>query len=332
VERILAQEEIAELISTIRNDGIETKDDSPRADDTDTVIPLDLVQGTGIGRSPFSNLDIIFDSFSRSYSISLSSMLQNPVMVKLTEIESLEIDPFLMQLKEDGIIAIISLAPLKSGGLFVLGGALSFAIVEIMLGGSISSNFNPLSRPLTPIEQNLLRGVIEDACIDLQRAFRPLQKIKSSLESVEVNPRMVNIAGPMTEIVVARFEVTIANTSGDMVFVIPSFALEPLREKLKEGLVSVAQIQKTSWAGHMEKELSNMELEMIVQSGEVAMTIADIQKMQVGDVIELDYDINRPLRVLVDGHVKFYGMPGVSNVKKAVQITKCLDQGEYYGS
>ncbi len=325
MERILAREEIAELVSAIRNDDVETKAGLPRANDTGAVTPLDLVQGLGIGRSPFSNFDIILDSFGRGYSISLSNRLQIPVVVKLVAIESQEFDPFLMQLKEDGIISIISLVPLKSAGLFVLSGELSYAIVEIMLGGSISSNFNPMSRPLTPLEQNLLRGVIKDACIDLQRAFRPLQQIESSLESIEVNPRMVNIAGPMTEIVVARFEVTIADTVGNMIFVIPSFSMEPLREKLKEGLLSAAQIQKTSWAGHMEKELNSMEMEMVVQSGDVAMTIGDISKMQVGDIIELDYDINRPLRFLVAGNVKFYGLPGVSNVKKAVQITKCLN-------
>jgi flagellar motor switch protein FliM len=43
--------------------------------------------------------------------------------------------------------------------------------------------------------------------------------------------------------------------------------------------------------------------------------------MEIGDILELDYDPSAPLKVLVEEKVKFSAIPGTHNGKKAISLT-----------
>ena len=47
--------------------------------------------------------------------------------------------------------------------------------------------------------------------------------------------------------------------------------------------------------------------------------------MEVGDIINLDYNPSAPLKVLVEEKVKFSAIPGTVNGKKAISLTGILN-------
>ncbi len=333
MERILSKDEISELLSAVRQGEIEVDPDSepgaaPRERE---VVRLDLVRQQGAGRWRVANFDIILDAFARNYGISLTNRLQRSVAVKRTAIESMEFDPFLQQLSGRGSIGILRLDPLRWGGLMTFDQELALSLVEILLGGIGEGTKKFPDRILTAIETNVIRGVLNDACLDLAKAFRPLETLEASLVKVESNPRMVNIVSPEAPVLVVRYTITVNSLSGKMSLVIPQAALEPLRDKLREGVTPLAQARTGSWKKGLEQEVDQLEVELAARMAVVRLQVREILNFQVGDIIDLECDPSEPLRLLVEGIPKYLAQVGVRKGKKAIRISGKITNGVEHG-
>ncbi|BCA79119.1 flagellar motor switch protein FliM [Desulfuromonas sp. AOP6] len=333
MERILTKDEIAELLSAVRDGDLDTELDSEETPQQKRAVSrIDLVGAGGAGRYRINNFDIILDAFTRNYSLSLSSRLQRSVTIKRGKLDYLEFDPFVQQLGDHNAIGVIKLDPLKSAGLFVFDGSLSFSFLEAMLGGSSDVKPMALSRSLTAIEMNVLRGLMLDACGDMQKAFRPLEELTVTLVNIEASSRMVNIVAPDTDVMAAEFDVTVDKTPGKITLMIPFFSLEPFREKLKDGILAITSLRGDDWKSTLQSDLARLKANVTGQFAEISLSVRDILNFQAGDIIDLGCEPNSPIRLLVENKPKFEGMVGARNGKKAVRVTsRIIPEGVHDG-
>ena len=84
-----------------------------------------------------------------------------------------------------------------------------------------------------------------------------------------------------------------------MIMVFPLSTLEPVREPLKD-LLSVKTSAQNLWHDTLQREACEIYTQIIAQSGVINLTVGDVARLQPGDIIDLDYDPNSPLRVLVE--------------------------------
>jgi len=329
VEPILSKQEIAELLTAIKQGKVpadfETSDSLPEGKEAK---PLNLFQISALDdeQARIPNFDIILDVFCQNYSMSLTNQLQRTFAMSKTGIETSQFQEFLMENKDVGAIGVLSLVPLKYGALIMVDKQLSFSMIEIMLGASTDLGPLQLNRKLTTIELSVLKNVMTNACNDLDRAFKPLLDMQSSVLKVENNSRMVSITSSDSEILVCRFNVTIGDIGGEFKLVFPLATLDPLREQFKE-LLNVNKSKQGLWTDVFKDELYDMTATVIAQSGTIALTINQLLDLQEGEILDLDYDPNSPLKVLVEDKLKFFAIPGVLNGKKAVSITGIYEQG-----
>ncbi|WP_305045773.1 flagellar motor switch protein FliM [Geoalkalibacter sp.] len=325
MERILTKEEIAELLSAVQEGEIELEalgdDELVAPERAGEATRLDLLRLQDSGRWRFQNIDIILDAFARNYGISLTNRLQSSVTVKRNDIETREFETFLNDLPKNGLIGIVRLDPLKNGGLLIFDDQLSYSLLELMLGGTSRGKFTIFQRPMTAIEINVIKGIIAAACPDLKKAFAPLETLESALVKVENNPRLVTIVPPDAAMLITRFTVTVDNLQGRLTLAIPHASLDPLREKLKEGVLGGAGRRETLWTRRLQEEVSNTEVTLAATLGKVSLRVRDILNFQVGDIIDLGCEPSAPLHLLVEERAKFQALPGVKNGKKAVRIT-----------
>jgi len=110
------------------------------------------------------------------------------------------------------------------------------------------------------------------------------------------------------------------------VFAVPYMTVEPIREKLKNGvqfdLVAVDQ----KWSYRLSAELTEAPLEVTVEMGNTMITLQELMNLAPGDTIMLDKDCRSELVVKVGGISKFLGAPGVRGGNKAVQITRVINR------
>jgi len=329
VEPILTKQQIADLLAAIKAGKVplDLEEDEGQERFLDCE-PIDLFQ---LGqhkekRSRIPNLDIILDNFSSNYSISLTNQLQRTFTITRTAIDSFEYKAYLEKRKAPGAIAMLHMPPLLHPSLLVFDRQLSYSMIEVMLGASGELDPLYLDRPLTTIELSILKTVMRDACIDIDKAFRPLIDLKSHLVKIENSARLVSIAEPESEVLVTTFQLEVDDLSGEVDLVFPVMSLDPLREKLRE-LLMVDVTTRDSWRESLEEALQYTTVDLIAQSGTVTLTIEKILQMGEGDIIPLDYDPNSPLKILVEDQLKFNAIPGTSNGRKAVSITGVAQEG-----
>lgn len=331
MERILTKEEIAELLCAVRDGEIDmTLEEESAAAASRQVSRLDLTRSSGQGHRRIGNLDIVLDAFAQNCGISMTNRLQRSVTVRRDAIDSMPFDKLLQGFSGRGVIGTIRLDPLRWGGLLTFDERFCFYLVESMLGGAEGRLVVP-DRALTPIEMHVARGAIEDSCMDLAKAFRPLEKLNVSVASIERDPRLVSIVPPDASVLVARFILTAGGLSGEMTLVIPHASLEPLREKLRAGVSPFMHARSDTWRAHFLREVAQMETEIAAQVGTMLLPVRDILNFQAGDIIELGCDPSAPLKVVVEGRGKFLGLAGVRNGRKAVRLTSHITNGVDHG-
>jgi flagellar motor switch protein FliM len=325
LDRILTKEEIGELLSAVKHGTIETGSEIPAPVPEQGVRALELVGGRGLSRWKIPNLDLIFDSIGRSYGITLTNRLQRQVTVKYTGSDSMGFEAFLEAVPHNGAIGLLDLEPFKSGALLLFDGELSVLLLEVVLGGTVKK-IVPVKRPLTTIETNLIKGLMDPICPDLKKSFQPVETLRPELLKVETNPRLVNIVPPEAGILVVTFSIGMDKLSGVMTLVIPHASLEPLREKLRESTLSVDLRNSEEWPALLGEGVASMPVEMSVQAGQVVVTVRDILNFQEGDIIDLGCAPNAPLKVLIEGKPKYWASAGTANGNKAIRIINRMER------
>jgi len=333
VEKILTKEEIAELLSAVRHGEIEidaeTEDESgPLKSAAATKAErCNLFRADGPEGWRLPNFDLILDGYARNFAISLSNRFQRSVNIKLDAMESMKFEVLLQKLSGHGAIGILQLEPLNGGGLMIFDEQLSFSLVEIVLGGSSETEVVVPDRGMSAIELNVIRDVIGSACPELDKGFTQFQQIKSSLVKVVSNLRLLNFVAPEVGVVSARFHVCIDSLEGDITLVIPHSALEPLQKKQQEKAIPPSALQNSKWQKVVCDEVGQMEVELEAMLAKVSLRVRDILNFQVGDVIDLACSPDTPLKVMVEGRPKFYGMAGVQGGKKAIRLMGRIPNG-----
>lgn len=329
VEPILSKQQIADLLTAIKAGKIPLDlDEDGRQERFLDCKPLDLFQQTRRkeDRVRIPNFDLILDNFSRNYSISLTNQLQRTFSITRTALETCEYQEYLARRKNPGAIGMLSLPPLQHNALIIFDRQLSYSMIEVMLGASAQLDPLQLDRPLTTIELSILKTAMRDACLDIDKAFKPLANLSSNLVKVENNTRLVSITSPESEVLVGSFHVKVDELAGDIDLVFTTMMLDPLREKLRE-LLMVDVTTRDTWRQTLEEALQQTTVNIIALSGSITLTIDKLLRVQAGDIIPIDYDPNAPLKILVENQQKFTARPGISNGRKAISILGIAQEG-----
>lgn len=331
VEPILTKREIAELLVAVKAGQISTDliENSPTRSPRQTmpVSSLDLLKvyeqvQSRAGSKRIPNLDIVLDSFAQRFSASLTNAMLRKFSVEPAEMTVTVFQQSLSDLNNQGAVGIYSISPLRYGCLFHFDTLMAFTLLEIMLGSPQSSEpfALDLNRGLTIIEISLLKAIMIDIGNELANAMRPVLDMQVSLNKVENNFRLVNIVDPDTEVLAARFNIHLGGElCGQMRFIIPYPILEPLHEKFK-ALVAIAP-KSTTWTEQIAHEVLETESLVVARAGHVNLTIRKILNLQPGDIVELQYNPDQPLTILVDDQPLFHAIAGKRNGKKAFHVT-----------
>ena len=329
MEPILSREEIADLLTAVKTGRIPLEPPAGRvAARPGRVLPtraLDLVRtyerGHESGESRLPNFDIVLDTFARNIGVSLTNALQRTFTVAREEILVRTFHESLEDLEHQGAVGIYTMAPLKSGCLFHFDTRLAFTLLEMMLGAARSGESPALERHLTTIEMSILKTTMAMLASELERAMRPVVELQIGLARVENNFRMVNIVEPEAEVLVCRFGLRLGDEeAGRMRCIVPYLSFEPLRDKFRN-LVHVGQAAARGWARLFAREVLAMECEVAARSGLIPMTIRRLLALRAGEVIEMPYNPDQPLTVLVEDQPLFTAIAGERNGCRAVHVT-----------
>src|SRR3954468_831646 len=265
------------------------------------VTPYDLTNQDRVIRGRMPTLDIIYERFIRLYRISLSNSLRKIATISIISTDLLKFGEFVNTLPIPSCMCIMRFESLRGPALLVFESKLAYALVDSFFGGTDRPYTKIEGKEFTRIELSLMRKVMDLALKDLEDAWAPVHKTDISFVRTEVNPQFVGVVPPSDVIISTTFEVELENASGTIALIIPYSTIEPIKNKLNASFQTEADRQDREWAEMLEEHLNSTQVNMVVNLGEAAISVADLVNLNIGDVIPLDQDSDGELAVYIEG-------------------------------
>ncbi|MCX7014520.1 MAG: flagellar motor switch protein FliM [Candidatus Sumerlaeota bacterium] len=316
--QILSQEEVDALLTGLTGGAIEAETDQPRS--AEAVIPYDFTNQDRIVRGRMPTLEMIHDRFTRLFRTTISGSLRRAADVSIVNSEIVKFGDFIRGLPVPTSLHVFRMEPLKGFGVLVVEGKLVFALVECFFGGRGGSLFKLEGREFTPIEQKVIKRVVDLILEDYRVCWKPVHPVSVEFVRSEINPQFVNVVPPSDVVTTIECELELEEAAGRFIFCLPYSTLEPIRDQLRAGFQSENFEVDNAWMDRLRMRLREAPVDVRVQLGTASLRGRDLLRLQAGDVIPLNEDRSTPLKVFVEDMLKFRGKPGSHNGNRAVQI------------
>ncbi len=324
MEDVLSQDEVDALLKGMGGGDIDSEDDA--IDETEAR-SYDFTNQERIVRGRLPALDIINERFARGFQRHFNEMIMASVEVTAGEVKIIKMIDYLRNLFVPTSLNIYRIDPLNGVALFILDSKLIFTAVDIYFGGTGLLPFKIEGREYTPVEMSMVRSILDITTENLAKAWGPVMDIDIEYMHSEMNPKFAGIVDPTDMIVVSQINVRFEGVEGRVDIVMPYAMLEPVRDKLEEGVQNLQGESDNRWSRTLKEEAKNIEIDLSVNLTELQMSMDDLMKMEKGDIIPLE--MPKQVTIKAEGIAIMRGVLGESNQKKAVKVNQILHHPAY---
>ena len=264
-------------------------------------------------------LRVAMQTFARQAATLLTTSLRVVCQVSSDHLEELSYDEYLTGVPEQSVCAVLTMEPWHGRALLTFDTTTLLTIIDHQLGGP-GGDDQP-DRPLTDIEQALVKQVLQRMLRELAYALEAMGKIQPQLQALENNAGFVQAAAPTDPVVVARLDLTIGNHTSEATLCLPFAMLSPALIALT-GSSDAAQKERARRAAaeRTQRRLVDVEVPVAVRFDAVRLPSALIGRLQIGDVVSLNHRTSRPLSVTSAATTFAHAAPGASGKTLAVLI------------
>lgn len=316
MDRVLTQQGIDNAFQNARAG-------TPESPVRETALAYDFRRTDRIAKDQLRTIHLLHENFARGMASSLSAYLRSYVVVNLISVEQLSFAEFTQSLPSPTTLINLAMKPYEGSAVLEMNPSLVFPLLEMLLGGSIKGQAT-LTREITEIEQSILDGLLRVILNDLQTVWAAVAPMEFAIDDHESEPQLLQAMAQNEAVVAITIEVRIGETSGMMNLGIPSIVVKMLRQKFDQHrMVRKAQSTDEEHARLLRLiQPASLHLDARLQGPTIGMkTLLDLQE---GDVIALDFPLNRPLDLMVNGKLKYEGAVVSEGSKRALQIQRLI--------
>lgn len=301
IDRVLSQEEIDSVFRNLQENNGLLDDPSKR------VQTYDFRRPDRIAKDQLRAIHLLHENFARALNSSLSAYLRAYVSVNLVSVEQLSFMEFVQCLPSPTILTTLAMKPFEGHAIFEMNPTLAFPIIEMLLGGTGRASSTRPDREITEIEQSILEGVYRIILHDMRQAWEGVTTFDFAIESRETEPQLLQLLAPSEAVVTVSLEVRIAESVGMMNIGIPSIIIKMLRQKFdSQWLMRKADCSEADQARTL-RLLQPANLLVDARLDGPTILTKDLLALEEGDIVKLDYDVNRPLKLWINGVPKWLG-------------------------
>lgn len=328
MNEVLSQDEIDQLLQAISSGDTDTDDFKP-VSDTRKIKIYDFKRPDKFSKEQIRTVSIMHETFARLTTTSLSAQLRSMVHVHVASVDQLTYEEFIRSIPTPTTLAVINMDPLKGNAVLEIDPAITFSMIDRLFGGT--GQGAKVNRDLTDIEQSVMEGIIVRILANMREAWTQVIDLRPRLGQIETNPQFAQIVPPTEMVVLVTLETKVGDEEGMMNFCIPYLTIEPIISKLSSQFwfSSVRRNSTTQYLGTLKEKLSDVDMDVVAEIGQINLPIRDVLSLRVGDVVRLStVRTNDPFTLSVGDKKKFYCQPGIVGKKMAVQVIKKIDETE----
>ncbi|QDV61898.1 flagellar motor switch protein FliM [Crateriforma conspicua] len=285
------------------------------------VMAYDFKRPERVGKEQMRAMQSLHEVIARNFGASVSGMLRTMIEVKLLSVDQLTYSEFVFSLDNPSCFNVISTEPLDGHWILDINPALSYTIIDRMLGGDPVPG-DVIRRPLTEIETRLMNRVVKLFLSHLKDAWQNIIELDLSVESTESNPQLVQIVPPNEVVILVSFEIVIGKNRGMLNLCIPFNTVEKYNSQLsRNGWVGYGREAPTEESRRqIEYNLDEAPVNVVVTLARSKINTSDLLALNVGDVIATEKEVTDSLELSIQDVHKFNVRAGAFKGKKAVRI------------
>lgn len=280
----LSQDEVDALLKGVTGESDEPEE-SGGGDEGIRTYNLGTQERIVRGRMP--TLELINERFARYLRIGLFNYMHRNAEISVGPIRVQKYSEFIRNLVVPTNLNLVQAKPLRGTALFVFDPNLVFLVVDNMFGGDGRFHTRVEGRDFTPTEQRIIQGLLGVVFAEYTKSWKPVYDISFEYIRSEMNSQFANIATPAEIVVSTTFTLEFGGATADMHICFPYSMMEPIRDLLYSSMQSDQISTDKRWIGTLRRQLQGAEVEIVANLGSAQLSLGQILKLKVGDVIPL---------------------------------------------
>ncbi|MEN3372879.1 flagellar motor switch protein FliM [Dechloromonas sp. ZS-1] len=280
----LSQDEVDALLKGVTGES-DDPEESGGADEGIRTYNLGTQERIVRGRMP--TLELINERFARYLRIGLFNYMHRNAEISVGPIRVQKYSEFIRNLVVPTNLNLVQAKPLRGTALFVFDPNLVFLVVDNMFGGDGRFHTRVEGRDFTPTEQRIIQGLLGVVFAEYTKSWKPVYDISFEYIRSEMNSQFANIATPAEIVVSTTFTLEFGGATADMHICFPYSMMEPIRDLLYSSMQSDQISTDKRWIGTLRRQLQGAEVEIVANLGSAQLSLGQILKLKVGDVIPL---------------------------------------------
>ncbi|KQN41384.1 MULTISPECIES: flagellar motor switch protein FliM [unclassified Frigoribacterium] len=258
-----------------------------------TVEVYDFRRPTTLAREHSRVLELAFDTFARQWGTQLTAKVRVLSQVTCDQVQMLTYDEYASSLPATTAMVLCSLEGVSAKAVIQFPSSAALTWVSHMLGAA-----KPASSPertFTPIEQALVRRLMDDALDDLRYSFGTMLADPISVGGFQYNSQFAQAAQKSDLMIVASFEIRVGERVAPGTVAIPA---DVLLSQLGESNPTIDAADARDLLG---AQLASVPVGVSLTFAPAAVLPSVVLGLAVGDLLPLPHPQHRPLEISVDG-------------------------------
>ncbi|MBN2227395.1 MAG: flagellar motor switch protein FliM [candidate division Zixibacteria bacterium] len=320
--KILSQDEIDALLSTVTSSEPEQTDEPARSEHVRSVITYDFKHPNRVSKDQLRTLENMHDNFAGHIGSTLSTMLRTMVDVDLISVDQINYSEYIMSLVSPSSTYTFSAAPLEGLCVIDYSPTLVFAFIDRMFGGG--EKVLEIERELTNIERSIMGKIAGRIFGDLENSWKNMVPVTIEQKSFETNPQFVQVVPASETVIVVSLQLKLFNITGLLTICYPYVSLESVLGKLsaQNWIDATKRKSQEENRANNQENLQKVTVEVALNLARTTLKMKDFLNLKIGDVISTETKIDAPVEMLVGGRKKYMCRPGLFGKRRAGQITE----------
>lgn len=320
---ILSQNEVDTLLKALAAGDLSAE--AVKIEDSKKVRSYDFTRPSKFSKEQIRTIEMVHETFARGVSNYLSARLRAFIDISKASTDQITYNEFIRSIASPSFMFVFTADELNGNVVVEINLKVIFAIIDRLLGGGGGLYQN--LRSLTEIEMSLMRNEIVRILSVLKESWSSIYAFTPTIVSIENNPQFVQVVPANEMVVVVTLDMKIGEIEGFMNICWPSSLLETIAPRLyAESYFKQERQTQGSQKDVIAALVQDSDLFLDVIIGKTIISLSNLLKLEVGDVIMLQRHIDEMASLYVNGKEKYKCTLGTHKGFNAVKVTEVLDK------
>ncbi|KAB1862227.1 flagellar motor switch protein FliM [Microbacterium algeriense] len=286
---------------------------SGTATKTADVEVYDFGRSATLSREHTRALELAFETFSRQWSAQLSAKIHVRATIAVEHVGMLTYGEYAQSLPTTTTMIVCALPDSEERLIVQLPTSAATSWIVQMVGGRATATAASEDRTFTPIEQALIRSLVDDAIDHLTGALDGLLPAGVTMSGIQYSSQFAQVAAAGEPVIVARFSMRLAGRTVPLSVMLPASILAGFT-------VRPSDSERSAAPSLVRRQVEVAPVELSLRLAPRSVLPREVLDLSVGDVLTFPHSADRPLVLAVGDQTVATAAVGSSGARLACVV------------